>query len=118
MELSNPRYRALIVSTGFSFWFFILTSIAGVFTLEIFSFFVIIIFMVMQILATKVSKALNYFAIFNTKVFLGILFIFVISIYGVCFKLLKIDLLRTKKHSGTYWLKMEELKNNRIFKQY
>ena len=118
MKISNPRFKAVIVSTGFSFWFFILTSIFGFLSLEIFSVFVIVVFVVMQFLATKVAKALDYFAILNTKVFLGILYVFVISIYGILFKLLRIDLLRTKKQSNTYWLKMEELKSNRIFNQY
>ena len=41
-----------------------------------------------------------------------------ISVYGILFKILKIDLLRLKKQKDTYWLDMEELKSTRIFKQY
>ena len=35
------------------------------------------------------------------------LFIFVISIYGILFKILRIDLLRLKKQSNSYWLESE-----------
>ena len=53
-----------------------------------------------QIFAIKHSRGLEIFAIINTKVFLGILFIFVISIYGIFFRILRIDLLRLKKHNA------------------
>jgi len=118
MELSSPRFKALAVSAGFTFWFFVITSIVGVFTLEYFAIFVVIIFPLMQLLAVKVSKALDIFAIFNTKFFLGILFVFVISLYGILFRVLRIDLLRTKKRNDTYWLPMEQLKDSRLFKGY
>jgi hypothetical protein len=64
------------------------------------------------------SAALDIFAIINTKVFLGVLFVFFISLYGIFFKILGIDLLRLKKQKNTYWLDMEQLKESRIFKQY
>jgi len=118
MELSSPRFKALAVSAGFSFWFFILTSIFGVFTLEYLVIFIIIVFPLMQFLSIKVSKALDIFAIYNTKFFLGILFILVISLYGIFFRVLRIDLLRTKKRNDTYWLEMEQLKSSRILKEY
>jgi len=70
------------------------------------------------IFSIKLSKGLDVFAIVNTKVFLGILFIFVISIYGIFFKLLRIDLLRLQKQKETYWLEIQDLKQDRIFKQY
>tara|TARA_B100000029_G_scaffold238814_1_gene235931 strand:+ start:883 stop:1107 length:225 start_codon:yes stop_codon:yes gene_type:complete len=70
-----------------------------------------------QIFAYKVSKGLDKFAIFNTTVFLGLLFIFMISIYGILFKLLRIDLLRLKKNNETYWLDVEET-SQRMRKQY
>jgi len=108
----------LAVSAGFTFWFFIITSILGVFTLEYFVIFIAIVFPLMQILAKKVSKVLDIFAIYNTKFFLGILFIFVISLYGIFFRVLRIDLLRTKKQYGSYWLEMEQLKPSRILKEY
>jgi len=118
MELSSPRFKALAVSAGFTFWFFILTSIFGVFTLEYFVIFVAVVFPLMQFMSIKVSSALDTFAIYNTKFFLGILFVFVISLYGIFFRVLRIDLLRTKKHNETYWLEMEQLKPERLLKEY
>jgi len=118
MELSSNRFKALAVSAGFTFWFFIITSILGVFTIEIFVIFVVVIFALMQFLALKVSRALDVFAIYNTKFFLGILFVFVISLYGIFFRILRIDLLRTKKQNETYWLQMEQLPSSRILKEY
>ena len=118
MELSSPRFKALAVSAGFTFWFFIITSIVGVFSLEIFGIFIAIVFPLMQFLSIKVSKALDVFAIYNTKFFLGILYVFVISLYGIFFRILRIDLLRTKKQNGSYWLEMEQLEPSRILKEY
>jgi len=118
MELSSPRFKALAVSAGFTFWFFIITSIFGVFTLEYFAIFIVIVFPLMQFLSIKVSSALDTFAIYNTKFFLGLLFVFVISLYGIFFRILRIDLLRTKKQNGSYWLGMEQLKQSRILRQY
>ncbi len=118
MELSSPRFKALTVSAGFTLWFFIITSILGIFTLEYFVIFIAIIFPLMQFMSIKVSSALDTFAIYNTKFFLGILFVFVISLYGIFFRVLRIDLLRTKKHNGTYWLEMEQLKPERLLKEY
>ena len=71
-----------------------------------------------QIFVNKISKGLDVFAIINTKIFLGILFCTVISIYGILFKLLQIDLLRLKKQDNTYWLDVEQTKPHRIRKQY
>ena len=118
MELSSPRFKALAVSAGFTFWFFIITSIVGVFTLEYFAIFVAIVFPLMQFMSVKVSSVLDIFAIYNTKFFLGILFVLVISLYGIFFRVLRIDLLRTKKHNDTYWLDMEQLKPSRLLKEY
>jgi len=118
MELSSPRFKALTVSAGFTFWFFILTSIFGVFQIEYLIIFVAIVFPLMQFMSVKVSGALDIFAIYNTKFFLGILFVFVISLYGIFFRVLRIDLLRTKKQNGTYWLEMEQLKPERNLKEY
>ena len=118
MELSSPRFKALAVSAGFTFWFFIITSILGVFTLEYFAIFIAIVFPLMQFMSIKVSSVLDIFAIYSTKFFLGILFVFVISLYGILFRVLRIDLLRTKKHNGTYWLDMEQLKPSRLLKEY
>ena len=118
MELSSQRFKALAVSAGFTFWFFVLSSIFGVFTLEYLVIFIAIVFPLMQFLSVKVSSALDIFAIYNTKFFLGILFVFVISLYGIFFRVLRIDLLRTKKQNGTYWGDMEEQKPSRILKEY
>tara|TARA_B110000438_G_scaffold228362_1_gene222903 strand:- start:316 stop:555 length:240 start_codon:yes stop_codon:yes gene_type:complete len=79
---------------------------------------VAIILSVTQIFTKKLSKGLDVFAIINTKIFLGILFITVISIYGILFRLLRIDLLRLKKQDETYWLGVEQTKPSRIRKQY
>ena len=120
MNLSSPRFKAIAVSAGFTFWFFIISTSMGLFTIEYFAIFVISIFTITQILSAKVSKVLDAFAIFNTKVFLGILFVFLISGYGIFFRFLGIDLLRLKikKNQESYWLDMKTLNNKRIFKQY
>ncbi len=118
MESSTPRFKALAVSAGFTFWFFIITNIIGVFALEYFVIFIAIVFPLMQFMSIKVSNTLNTFAIYNTKFFLGILFVFVISLYGIFFRILRIDLLRTKKRNDSYWLEMEQLKPSRILKEY
>ena len=118
MELSSPRFKAVAVSAGFTFWFIIIISALGVFSIETSVIFVVIVFPLMQLLALKVSKALDVFAKYNTKFFLGILFVTVIALYGLLFKLLKIDLLRLKKQKETYWLPTERLNESRIFKEY
>jgi hypothetical protein len=118
MQTSSPRFKSIAVSAGLTFWFFIISSTAGFFSLEILLLFMGIIFSVTQIFTKKISKGLDVFAIINTKIFLGILFIFIISIYGVLFRLLKIDLLRLKKQKNSYWLDVEQTKPDRIRKQY
>ena len=118
MELSSPRFKALAVTAGFSFWFFIISTALNFFSFEIMIGFIAITLIVTQILSIKLSKALDIFTIVNTKIFLGALFVFVISIYGIFFRILRIDLLRLKKQPDTYWLKTEQLKPDRIFKQY
>ena len=97
MQTSSPRFKSLAVTAGLSFWFFIITSSTGLFSIEILILFVAIVLSVTQIFAKKISKGLDIFAVINTKVFLGILFVTVISLYGILFRLLKIDLLRLKK---------------------
>jgi hypothetical protein len=118
MQTSSPRFKSIAVSAGLTFWFFIISSTAGFFSLEILLLFMGIIFSVTQIFTKKISKGLDVFAIINTKIFLGILFIFIISIYGILFRLLKIDLLRLKKQKNSYWLDVEQTKLDRIRKQY
>jgi hypothetical protein len=107
MQTSSPRFKSLAVTAGLSFWFFIITSSTGIFSIEILIIFVTAVLSVTQIFAKKISRGLDIFAIINTKIFFGILF-----------RLLRIDLLRLKKQDGTYWLDVEQTKLYRIRKQY
>ena len=118
MELSSPRFKAIVVTAGFTFWFFIISSIIGFFSFEVLAAFVAITLVVTQIFSLKLSRALDIFAIINTKIFLGILFVFVVSLYGIFFKALHIDLLRLKKQESSYWLDIDEIKQSTILKQY
>jgi hypothetical protein len=118
MNSSSPRFKSLAVTAGLSFWFFIITSSTGFFSLELLVIFIVIILTTTQIFANKISKGLDIFAIINTKIFLGILFVTVISTYGILFKLLKIDLLRLKKQKNSYWLDVEQTEPQRVRKQY
>jgi len=118
MELSSSRFKALAVTAGFSFWFFIISSAVGLFSLDALAIFVAITISITQIFAFKLSKALDIFAIINTKIFLGILFVFTISLYGIFFKVLRIDLLRLKKQSSSYWLDTDKIKQSTVFRQY
>jgi|TARA_B100001105_G_scaffold6753_1_gene5141 glycosyltransferase involved in cell wall biosynthesis len=117
MQVSSPRFKSLAVTAGLSFWFFIITSGIGVFTLELLVIFIVSVLVVTQIFAPKISKGLDVFAIINTKIFLGALFVFVISIYGILFRFLRIDLLRLKKQKESYWSEMDSASNN-LRKQY
>ena len=107
MKVSSPSFKALTVTVGFSIWFLIITLSLGIFSLEVFLIFIAITITITQVFSAKLSRGLDIFAIINTKIFLGFLFVTIISFYGLSFKLLKIDLLRIKKHSGTYWLDYE-----------
>ena len=118
MELSSPRFKALTVTAGFSLWFFIITSATGLFSIESLVIFLILTITITQIFALKLSKALDIFAIINTKIFLGILFICIISLYGIFFRVLKIDLLRLKKQRTSYWLEIDKIKQSTSVKQY
>lgn len=115
MQTSSPRFKALAVSAGLSFWFFIITSSVGVFSLQYLVIFAGSVFAITQIFALKISKGLDIFAIINTKIFLGILFVFVIAIYGILFRFLRIDLLRLKKQSDSYWLEIESNDVGKMF---
>ena len=118
MELSSPRFKALTVTAGFSLWFFIITSATGLFSIESFVIFLVLTIIITQIFALKLSKALDIFAIINTKIFLGILFICIISLYGIFFRVLRIDLLRFKKQGTSYWLEIDKIKQSTSVKQY
>ena len=118
MQTSSPRFKSLAVTAGLSFWFFIITSLTGIFSIEILIIFVVAVLSVTQIFVKKISKGLDIFAIINTKIFLGILFGTLIFSYGILFRFLQIDLLRLKKQDDTYWLDVEQTKPHRIRKQY
>ena len=118
MNLSSHRFKALAVTFGFSFWFFIISSTLEFFSVENFLIFVFSLFIITQILAKKVSKVLDIFAKYNTKIFLGMLHVTIFAFYGISFKILRIDLLRLKNKKESYWLNMEQLKPERIYKQY
>ena len=118
MNPTSPRFKSLAVTAGLSFWFFIITQSIGIFSIEILGVFVISILTITQVFTKKISKGLDILAIVNTKIFLGILFTTVISIYGILFRLLQIDLLRLKKQNNSYWLDVEQTKQHRIRKQY
>ena len=118
METSSPRFKSFAVTAGLSFWFFLIISSTGFFSIELMGLFVISVLVITQIFAKKVSSGLNIFAIINTKIFLGILFILVVSVYGILLRILKVDLLRLKKQSDSYWLDVEQTNSHRIRKQY
>ena len=118
MELSSSRFKALAVTAGFSFWFIIITTSIGIFSLELLGIFLTITIAITQIFSVKLSKGLDIFAIINTKIFLGLLFVIIISLYGIFFKVLRIDLLRLKKLSSSYWLDFDDMKKSTVFKQY
>ena len=117
MELSSPRFKSLAITAGFSFWFFIVSNAIAIFSIEVFLIFVVSLLSITQIFSSKISKGLDIFAIINTKIFLGVLFVIVISIYGLIFKLLRIDLLRLQKQDNSYWLKIDENEDNNL-RQY
>ena len=118
MQLSSPRFKAASVTAGLSFWFFIITSVSGLFSFEVLLIFISTVFTITQVFSSKIAKGLDIFAIINTKIFLGALFIFAFSVYGICFRILRIDLLRLKRHNHTYWLDMERDTTNLLNKQY
>ena len=115
MQTSSPRFKSLAVTAGLSFWFIIFTNAAGVFSVEYLLLFIGIVLTVTQIFAKKISKGLDIFAIINTKVFLGILFVFVIAIYGILFRFLRIDLLRLEKKNDSYWLENDSNDVRKMF---
>ena len=118
MDFSSPRIKALAVTAGFTFWFFIISTSLSVFSIELLGIFLAIVITITQIFALKLSTGLDIFAKINTKIFLGLMFIFIISLYGIVFKILRIDPLRLKKQSSTYWLDVDKIKQSTIFKEY
>ena len=118
MEFSSSKFKALAVTAGFSLWFFIISSSIGLFSFEAFAIFIAVTIVTTQIFALKLSRGLDIFAIINTKIFLGILFIFVVSFYGIFFRVLRIDLFRLKKQGMSYWLEIDKIKQSTPVKQY
>lgn len=115
MQTSSPRFKSLAVTAGLSFWFFVITTGSGVFSIQYLAIFVGLVLIVTQIFAKKISKGLDIFSIINTKIFLGILFVFVIAIYGILFRFLRIDLLRLKHQDDSYWLEIESNDVRKMF---
>ena len=95
MELSSSRFKAFAVTAGFSFWFAIITTGMGVFSFEALGIFAAIVIIITQIFAVKL-----------------------VSLYGIFFKILRVDLLRLKKQSSSYWLDIDDIKQSRDIKQY
>ena len=118
MQFSSPRFKSLAVTAGFTFWFFIISASIGFFSFEVLGIFILVTLIITQIFAVKLSKGLDIFAIINTKIFLGILFICVVSLYGIFFRVLRIDLLRLKKQGASYWLEIDKIKQSTSVKQY
>ena len=59
METSSPRFKSIAVSAGLTFWFIIITSSTGMFSIELSILFIGVIFSVTQIFANKISKGLD-----------------------------------------------------------
>ena len=118
MKLSSPRFKSVAVTAGLSFWFFIIISAFSIFSFEILLIFIASVLTITQVFSSRISKGLDIFAVINTKIFLGALFIFVISIYGILFRILQIDMLRLKNHDDTYWLDIEHNDYDEVSKQY
>ena len=106
----NPRLKSLAVTAGLSFWFYVITASVGAFEIWHLLAFAAAVLAVTQAFASRVSRGLDIVAIVNTAVFLGILFTTLISLYGLLFRALRVDLLRTRAGSdaGTYWLPIHE----------
>ena len=104
----NPRLRSLAVTAGLSFWFYVLTSAAGVLEPWHLLAFASAVLAATQAFPSRVSRGLDMVAVANTAAFLGLLFATLISLYGLLFRALRVDLLRARGggREGTYWLPM------------
>lgn len=103
----NPRLKSLAVTAGLSFWFYVITSSAGVLEPWHLLAFASAVLVATQSFAPRVSRGLDVVAIANTAVFLGLLFATLISLYGLLFRALGVDLLRARggrRTGGTHWL--------------
>lgn len=105
----NPRLKSLAVTAGLSFWFYVIASSAGVLEPWHLLAFASAVLAATQAFPSRVSRGLDAVAIVNTAVFLGLLFATLISLYGLLFRALRVDLLRTRRAGGgTYWLPLHE----------
>ena len=105
----NPRLKSLAVTAGLSFWFYLIASAAGVLEPWHLLAFTSAVLVATQAFASRVSRGLDIVAVANTAAFLGLLFATLISLYGLLFRALRVDLLRARGvrgGSGTYWLPM------------
>lgn len=104
----NPRLKSLAVTAGLSFWFYVISSSVGLFEPWHLLAFASAVLVATQAFAPRVSRGLDAVAIANTAVFLGLLFATLISLYGLLFRALGVDLLRTRGARGggssTHWL--------------
>lgn len=105
----NPRLKSLAVTAGLSFWFYVFASAAGVLEPWHLLAFASAVLAATQAFASRVSRGLDIVAVANTAVFLGLLFATLISLYGLLFRALRVDLLRARgarggEGGGTYWL--------------
>jgi len=118
METSSSRFKSIAVTAGFSFWFFVISTSTGIFSIELFVVFIVSVLFLTQIFVKKISSLLDIFATINTKILLGILFGIVISLYGILFRFLRIDLLRLTPQNESYWIKIEDTEHSTPIKQY
>jgi len=119
LKASTPRFKAIILTIAFSFWFTILspTFNLGYWSIQSFVIFVIITFVITQILAFRLSKVLDIVAKYNTKIFLSLLYVGLFIPYGILFKALKIDMMRLNNKEKSFWLEIDTSKSL-ILKQY
>ena len=118
MKVSSNSFKAVTVSAAISFWYFIISSIVGFFTFETFIIFVVSIFLVTQIIKSKITGFLDILTLFNTKLFLGIIFLTTFTLFGILLKLLRVDLLRKNKQEKSYWLHYDQSPKSTPLKQY
>lgn len=106
----NPRLKSLAVTAGLSFWFYVFTASAGVFDVWYLLAFAAAVLAATQAFASRVSRGLDIVAIVNTVAFLGLLFVTLISLYGLLFRALRVDLLRARGRAdrGTHWLRLHD----------
>ena len=105
----NPRLKSFAVTAGLSFWFYVFTASASLFDVWYLLAFAAAVLAATQAFATRVSRGLDIVAIVNTVAFLGLLFVTLISLYGLLFRALRVDLLRARGGTGsTHWLRLHD----------